>query len=282
LTAVSVAFRDLMELRPLDETSFRACGHPGLPAERVFGGQLVAQALWAAGQGVPAGLRPHSLHAYFLRPAGCDRSVDYHVTALKQGRNLSAYRVDASQGGRVVFTLSASFESGSDDQPQVACAGPRVMPEPGDCWPDPAYAGAPLATFPATDGFDVRFVRPPSDGPRAFHPCWVRSTRDLSADPLLSACALAFISDMGALSGCVPPAEAAMAYGGASLDHDLRFGQVTRLDDWHAFDFRPVLRTGRRGLGQGCLRTAGGTVAAVIAQEGFFPFTTSVTQPADY
>lgn len=282
VTAAPVAFRDLMDLRSLDDSSFRSPAYPAFPAERAFGGQLVAQALWSAGQRAPGGLRPHSLHAYFLRPVTSGLPVDYRVTDLKQGRNLSSFRVDASQGGRLVFTLAASFETAADDVPVVSCGLPHVpIPEPGDCWPDPAYAGAPLATFPATDGFEVRFPRPPSDGPRAFHPCWVRSARELSADPLLSACALAFISDMGVLSGCVPSAEAVMAYSGASVDHDLRFGQVTRLGDWHVFDFLPVLRTSRRGLGQGCLRSADGALAAVVAQEGFFPFTTAAMPPTD-
>lgn len=275
-----VAFRDLMNLSPLDEASFRSPAYPAFPARRLFGGQLVAQALWAAGQRAGAGLRPHSLHAYFLRPAASARPVDYRVTDLKQGRNLSVFRTDAIQDGLLVFTLSASFQAGPDGRAGPGCGRPPApLPPPEGCYADPAFAGSPLATFPATDSFEVRFARPPSDGPRAFHPCWVRSARDVGHDPLLSACGLAFISDMGVLSGCVPPAEAAAAYGGASVDHDLRFGQATRLDEWHAFDLRPVLRAGRRGLGRGCLRTPDGTVAAVIAQEGFFPLHHPATPP---
>jgi acyl-CoA thioesterase II len=278
-----VAFRDLMNLSPVDKASFRSPAYPDFPATRLFGGQLLAQALWAAGQLAPAGLRPHSLHAYFLRSAASARPVDYQVTELKQGRNLSVFRADAVQDGLLVFTLSASFEAEQAEQAARTQGAGRdgpasdrpaaPLPPPADCFADPGFAGSPLATFPATDSFEIRFARPPSDGPRAFQPCWVRSACDLSADPLLSACALAFISDMGVLSGCVPPGEAAAAYGGASLDHDLRFGQVTRIDQWHAFDLRPVLREGRRGLGQGSLRTADGAVAAVVAQEGFFPLT---------
>lgn len=274
-----VAFRDLMNLSPVDKAIFRSPAYPAFPATRLFGGQLLAQGLWAAGQLARAGPRPDSLHAYFLRPAASARPVDYQVTELKQGRNLSAFRVDAVQDDLLVFTLSASFEAEQAAQTHgVGRAGlasdrpPAPLSPPPDCFADPGFAGSPLATFPATDSFEIRFARPPSDGPRAFQPCWVRSACDLSADPLLSACALAFISDMGVLSGCVQPGEAAAAYGGASLDHDLRFGQVTRLDQWHAFDLRPVLRVGRRGLGQGSLRTADGAVAAVVAQEGFFPF----------
>lgn len=278
-----VAFRDLITLSPLDKASFRCPAYPAFPASRLFGGQLVAQALWAAGQRARAGLRPHSLHAYFLRPAASAQPVDYQVTELKQGRNLSAFRTDAIQDGRLVFTLSASFEAQTADRAELTCGRPPApLPPPAGCFADPAFAGSPLGTFPATDSFEIRFARPQSDGPRAFQPCWVRSASDLSADPLLSACALAFISDMGVLSGCVPPAQAAAAYGGASVDHDLRFGQVTRLDQWHAFDLRPVLRAGRRGLGQGTLRSEDGVVAAVVAQEGFFPFTSPAAPSPDH
>jgi acyl-CoA thioesterase II len=271
LTPVRIGFRDLIGLRPLGETCFQAPAYPEYPAERLFGGQLIAQALYAAGRTVPPGLLPHSLHAYFLKPAVSAEPVDYRVALLKQGRNLSARRVDAQQAGRTVFTLTASFGPDHLTADQTFSAWPsqfRLGPE--DCRPDPAFAGAPLPTFPATDDFELRFPWAPSAGPRAFHPCWVRARTELGDDLLLRACAVAFVSDMGVLSGCVPAEEAAAAYGGASLDHAVWFGSMTRLEEWHLFELQPLLRTGRRGFGQGCLRAAAGPVAAVVAQEGYF------------
>ena len=259
-----------MGLRPLGEACFRAPAHPEYPAERLFGGQLVAQALYAAGRTVPSA-SPHSLHSYFLKPAVSAEPVDYRVGLLKHGRNLTARRVDAVQAGRTVFTLTASFEVGQAAGDQAFSAWPsQFRLGPDDCQPDPAFAGAPIATFPATDDFEVRFPPTRSAGPRAFHPCWVRSRAELEDDPLLRVCAVAFVSDMGVLSGCVPAEEAAAAYRGASLDHAVWFGSVTRLEEWHLFEFQPLLRTGRRGFGQGCLRAAAGPVAALVAQEGYF------------
>jgi acyl-CoA thioesterase II len=260
-----------MDLRALGETCFQAPAHPEYPAARLFGGQIVAQALQAAGRTVSAASPPHSLHAYFLKPAVAAEPVDYRVALLKEGRNVSARRVDATQAGRTVFTLTASFGLRQPTGGQAFSAWPsEFRAGPGDCQPDPAFAGAPLATFPATDDFELRFPGTQPTGPRAFHPCWVRSRADLGDDLLLRACAVAFVSDMGVLSGCVPAQEAAAAYHGASLDHSLWFGSMTRLEEWHLFELRPVLRTGRRGLGQGCLRAAAGPVAALVAQEGYF------------
>jgi acyl-CoA thioesterase-2 len=271
LTPTRIGFRDLIGLRPLGEACFQAPAHPEYPAERLFGGQLVSQALYAAGRTVSSAMLPHSLHAYFLKPAVSAEPVDYRVVLLKQGRNLSARRVDAVQAGRTVFTLTASFELGQAAGDQALSDWPsQFRLGPDDCQPDPAFAGAPLVTFPATDDFELRFPPARSAGPRAFHPCWVRSRADLGDDPLLRACAVAFVSDMGVLSGCVPAEEAAVAYRGASLDHALWFGSMTRLEEWHLFELQPLLRTGRRGLGQGCLRAAAGPVAALVAQEGYF------------
>lgn len=273
--AGGVRFAELVALVPASDGAFVARPHPEYPATRVFGGQLLAQALWAAGRTAAAAsrcLEPNSLHASFLRAVDARRPVGYRATELKAGRNLSAYRVDAHQDDRLVFTAVVSLEAPTGDTVTDAPGRPPSLPAPEDCWSDPGYCGAPLATFPATDDFEVRFAALPA-GPRAFHPCWVRARQTLGSDVLLRACAVAFVSDMGSLNGCVPADEAAAAYAGVSLDHTLHLGAPARLEEWHALELRPRLRFGRRGTGVGELRAIDATIAALIEQEGYFPAT---------
>lgn len=266
-----VGFGELMELAPVDERTFRAPAYPDHPAERHFGGQLVAQAVSAAGRTVPAGTRPHSLHAYFLRGGLISAPLDYVVTDVKDGRSLSARRVDTVQNARTIFTLIASFEAAAAVTPGEWDAYPPITgPGPHESLTDDALAGSPLDTFPATNAFEVRFAGTSTEVPRPFHPCWVRLREKVGDDPLLAACAVAFISDMGVLSSAVPADEIGLAYGGASVDHALWFGPPTDLASWHLFEVSPLMRAGRRGLAHGVLRAEDGAVAAVISQEGYF------------
>lgn len=264
-----VGFATLMDLETLATSHFRTPGRDGYPAGRLFGGQLLAQALMAAGRTLPVSAAPNSLHAYFLAPASPLEPLDYVVTSAKDGRTFSHREVNARQRDRTVFRMICSFAmTGSGDTSWNGL--PAVAGEPGLGSLDAALGGSPLATFPATDVFEIRFPHESIAQPRPFHPCWIRLIEDIGPDPLLNACAIAFVSDMGVLSGAVPAEDVEIAYGGASLDHAMWFGPLRPMDGWYRVDVSPLMTVGHRGLASGAIRDSQGTVVAALAQEGYF------------
>ena len=116
---------DLLDLEYIEETLYRGCAVSGEP-RRLYGGQVAAQALYAAGRTVPAGRLPHSLHGYFLRPGSRLRPTVFPVDRDRDGHSFSARRVVAIQDGEVIFNMSASFAA-----PQAArTATPRPLSFP--------------------------------------------------------------------------------------------------------------------------------------------------------
>jgi acyl-CoA thioesterase II len=99
---------DLLDLEYIEENLYRACGVSGEP-RRLYGGQVAAQALYAAGRTVPAERLPHSLHGYFLRQGSAVRPTVFQVERDRDGHSFSARRVVAIQEGEVIFNMSASF-----------------------------------------------------------------------------------------------------------------------------------------------------------------------------
>src|SRR3954452_1994519 len=105
----------LLDLEVLDRDLFRGANEPGASQRRsLYGGQVAAQALRAAGATVPDGRLPHSLHGYFLRPGRVDRAVILHVDRDRDGGSFSARHVRAVQEGEVIFSMVASFQERED------------------------------------------------------------------------------------------------------------------------------------------------------------------------
>jgi len=112
------ALLELLDLEPLEVNLFRGLS-PETPHQRVFGGQVAAQALVAAGRTVADDRRVHSLHSYFLRPGDPTIPIVYEVDRIRDGRSFTTRRVIAIQHGAAIFNLAASFqidESGPDHQ----------------------------------------------------------------------------------------------------------------------------------------------------------------------
>src|SRR3954464_13614610 len=101
------ALLELLDLEPLEVNLFRGVS-PETPHQRVFGGQVAAQALVAAGRTVAAVRRGHSLHSYFLRPGGPTSPIVYEVDRIRDGRSFTTRRVIAIQHGRGLFNLAAA------------------------------------------------------------------------------------------------------------------------------------------------------------------------------
>jgi acyl-CoA thioesterase II len=251
----------LLALDAVGEDAFLA-PTPSEGPPRLFGGQVASQSLRAACLTVDGARPPHSFHAYFILPGRPGEPLRLDVLRSRDGRSFTTRHVTASQGGKPIFELVASFHA----------------PEPGDDWQLPAPEGTAdpdtieppeLPSFlRASLPFDIRPVRRAEPG--AFplvHPFWVRSRGTVGDEPSLHACIMAFLSDMGVVASARAPGSRIERFAGASLDHAMWFHRPARADDWLLFSVDPVTNFGARGLARGTLHTRDGRLVASIAQE---------------
>lgn len=222
---------------------------------RIYGGLVIAQALWAATQTVRPEHAVHSLHAYFILGGEHGEPVRYEVDRVRNGRSFTTRRVLARQSAGAILTLACSFqvtESGPETQSAELEKG---LPAPDDLTP---YwdAGAECCEVPT-----------PAAPPRSM--VWARFPHRLGDDPRLQACGLAYLSDvnpMGAVHRSHPDDSEELM--GASLDHAMWFHRPARADDWVLLDMTGHGMIGSRGLATGPVFHPDGTHVATIAQEG--------------
>lgn len=243
---------DLLDLEYIEENLYRACGVSGEP-RRLYGGQVAAQALYAAGRTVPAERLPHSLHGYFLRQGSSVRPTVFQVERDRDGHSFSARRVVAIQEGEVILNMSASFAV-----PQAGADRDAAAPEL------PARDPLPRWSLPRHPSFEVRTADTGRRLPVRF---WLRSTVELPADPLLHAAVLTYASD---LSTGLVALEDDEAEAGPSLDHAVWFHRPARMDDWTWHELEPHAVSGGRGWYTGAVYAADGSRVASIAQEQLF------------
>jgi acyl-CoA thioesterase-2 len=272
----------LLDLETLEVNLFRG---ESLDRDRVrlYGGEVLAQALMAAGRTVEPDRRVHSMHAYFLRLGDPQVPVVYDVDRIRDGRSFTTRRVVAIQHGQAIFNLAASFhvvEPGvehSDVMPDVPTpdALENLMQLPDD-EPQPLdRQGAPHVVaafdFRPVDGTWSRpmehrgAVRDPDQD------TWLRARGRLPDDPLLHACVVAYASDLTLLGTAALPHPLAESEAGmmmASLDHVMWFHRPFRADDWLLYHVHSPSAAAARGFGTGQLFCADGTLAVSVAQEG--------------
>jgi acyl-CoA thioesterase-2 len=252
--------RDLaavLELEPLDRDLFRARNEPGA-RERfsLYGGQVAAQALRAAGSTVPNERLPHSLHGYFLRPGKVDRDVILHVDRDRDGGSFSARHVRAVQDGEVIFSMLASFHT-LEESPTYDAVPTRVGADP-DTLPGRA---SPMLV----DVREVTLTRIGEGQLRHSDLFWVRAPASLPDDPLVHACAMVYVSDLGSGFGQVEVPN--LALGGPSIDHSMWFQEPLRADEWMLLNLWPLKAANARGVYSGALRSADGRLGAIFSQE---------------
>jgi acyl-CoA thioesterase-2 len=247
---------DLLDLEEVDRDLYR--GNAVFDdVWHLYGGQVAAQALRAAGLCVPADRRPHSLHGYFLRTGDAARPTVFQVFRDRDGRSFSARRVVALQGGEVIFNMSASFQVPEDG----AEAQEPVMPTVPDPQAGPPHGFGRLFSF---EGRTVPQRYENLEWPTRF---WARCTDNLKGDPLLNACALTYVSDVS--TGLLPfntPTHASSA----SLDHAVWFHRQVDAEDWMLLDLAPHTASGGRGWYTGSVFARDGRLVASYAQEALF------------
>ncbi|MEU0741824.1 acyl-CoA thioesterase II [Streptomyces sp. NPDC006134] len=276
---------DLLDLERIEQDIFRGRSRSAV-VPRVFGGQVAAQALVAAGRTVPADRHAHSLHAYFLRPGDPDAPIVYEVDRLRDGRSFTTRRVVAVQHGKPIFGLSASFqtyEEGLDHQaPMPPAPDPATLPTGEERLRGYPHLPAEVVErfVEARAAVDLRYVDDPPFGrfgePREPHSqVWFRTDGKLEGEidrPLLHVVLATYVSDMTLLdSVLLAHGRGGWAVGdvvGASLDHAMWFHRPFRADEWLLYDQQSPSASGGRGLGQARIYTQDGRLAISVIQEG--------------
>jgi len=270
----------LLELEVLEVNLFRGLS-PHEDRQRVFGGQVAAQALVAAGRTVGDDRPVHSLHAYFLRPGDPNVPIVYEVDRIRDGKSFTTRRVVAIQHGRAIFNLAASFhiiEQGPDHQmPMPAVPDPDELPT----WqqrvePYLERLGPDLAQWLVRERpIDSR----PVDDPRWLDPSprepeqdvWIKANGSLRTAPLIHECVVAYASDLTLLDTAMFPHAISyreQQYMIASLDHAMWFHRPFRADEWLLYHQTSPNASRARGIAQGEIFCRDGTLAITVIQEG--------------
>jgi acyl-CoA thioesterase-2 len=250
-----VKFEDMMALHERAPDSFIGRG-PNYPWGGLFGGQIVAQSLRAASATVETGFRVHSLHAYFIRKGDAEEPIRFDVDRLRNGRSFVTRAVIARQSMGAILHMSASFQSREAAQYVQASPYPDVLP-PED-----------LENTSWTRMFDRRWVRDREGRAQA----WLRIPGAPANDPVLAACALAFLSDDLATDAVRSQQQSAdgvtgRQWDGVSLDHAIWFHHPIVGDGWQLHDFRCEGLGTPRGLAVGQVFSRHGEHLATVAQE---------------
>jgi acyl-CoA thioesterase-2 len=284
---------EILDLETLEGNRFRGIS-PRDEWQRVFGGQVLAQALVAAERTI-AGRPAHSLHAYFLRAGDPAVAIDYHVEAMRDGRSFSTRRIVAWQHGAPIFVMTASFHHDEDGlghalaPDEVATGGTpfAAIPPPEDL---PSIAEIARRSGHPVDpvverffGDDAPILVRPTDPARFFEPgprtpvqrLWMKIAARLPETPSVHRAALAYLSDLTLLD------TALIAYGRsaveadmmlASLDHAMWLHAPVAADEWLLYVQDSPFGGNARSFNRGSLFDRRGRLVASVAQEGVIRF----------
>ena len=272
---------DLLTLKQVEENIFRGKSFK-TPWRRVFGGQVLGQALHAAYQTVPENRIAHSMHGYFILAGDVDEPIDYHLETLRDGGSFTTRRVTAMQKGRAIFNMAASFQlkqEGFDHQVSM----PNVLP-PEVLLPDFEQVKHLKKVAPALhkrmthihpNPIEFRPVEKPDplnpNPGRPYRYVWIRSKEKFEADLPMHHQILAYASDYHLLVTAVLPHRgkgdrATMFF--ASLDHAIWFHRDFRMDDWLLYAMDSPSASNARGFSRGTIFNAEGKLIASVVQEG--------------
>ena len=271
----------LLDLEPLEHNIYRGHNRHIGGTGRVFGGQVMSQALVAAYRTVEEPRIAHSMHGYFILPGDIGAPIVYFVDRLRDGKSFTTRRVTAIQHGRAIFNMSASF--------QVEETGPEHQVPMPDVPPPEALESelaqvraradslpAPLRAVLTQDRpIDFRLVtpfdpfEPVVDEPRRM--LWLRAIGELGDEPLPNQAVLAYASDYGLLATALLPHALSIYQPGvqvATLDHALWFHRPFRADEWLLYVMDSPAAYGARGFARGLVFSRSGVLVASAAQEG--------------
>ncbi len=270
----------ILDLEPLERNLFRGRS-PEDGWQRVFGGQVIGQALVAASRTVEADRKAHSLHAYFLRPGDPSVPIIFEVDRIRDGKSFVTRRVIAIQHGHAIFSMSVSFqveEAGLEHQTKAPDA-----PDPDSLMAEEQLQRLVMDSAPEPMKAYWRRQRPIELRPvslrhymgrenlDAVQQVWFRATGTLPDDSAIHKCVLAYASDMLLLDTALYPHGRSLFDRDlqvASLDHALWFHRPFRADEWLLYSMDSPSASGARGFSRGSIYSRDGIHVASVAQEG--------------
>ncbi len=269
----------LLDLERLEVDLYRGA-QPPTERQRVFGGQVAAQAVVAATRSVESEFVLHSLHSYFLRPGDTTVPIVYDVERIRDGRSFVTRRVSARQHGRPIYYMTANFqipEPGLEHQDRM----PEVpSPEQGMPLVELARSRGPEAAEQwerEWSALDIRYVGitgqglPEDPDQPARARLWIKVDGELAADPTVQQAAFTYASDLTLLGAALVPHGIHIAsprLQPASLDHTIWFHRPFRADEWWLYDQFSPFAGGARGLALARVFSQSGELVATVAQEG--------------
>lgn len=280
MTEAERVLLDLLDVERLEVDLFRGTGSGGETPMRIFGGQVIAQALAAAYRTVDNRLC-HSLHAYFIRPGDPSIPVIYQVDRARDGGSFTTRRVVAIQHGKQILNMSASFhiqDEGWDhqhDMPEMET--PESYPSRSELKKKyldkvpPSFRGELTRERP----IEVREVghldpfNPEKSDDR--NQIWFRMGAAANADAVTQHLLLAYASDMYLMSSGMRPHGLSWFTGevnGASLDHAIWFHAPLKFENWHLYSMDSPWGGRGRNFNRGSIYSEDGVLVASVAQEG--------------
>jgi acyl-CoA thioesterase-2 len=271
---------EILDLEEIEQNHYLATS-PNEGWQRVYGGQVIGQALVAASRTVDDDRQAHSLHGYFLRAGDKEKPILYKVDRIRDGKSFTTRRVMAVQHGQAIFTMSISFqviEDGLSHQfPMPEVPGPEALLSDGEVraeqaknWPEEFQE-----TFEGSSAIELRPIEPLDIlNPQKTDPiqrCWMRCGEKLPDDPRLHQCVLAYLSDWSLLDTATRPHGISFLQDNiqvASLDHAMWFHRPFRADEWLLYDQDSPSASGARGFNRGLIYNQAGELVASTTQEG--------------
>ena len=264
----------LLDLEQIEVNIFRGINNPD-KQDRVYGGQVAAQAMVAAGRTVSHG-RIHSIHSYFLLPGDPAVPILYEVDRIRDGHSFTTRRVVAIQHGKAIFNLQASFHA---DEPTIIehhMDMPNVPP-PEELQSLHERLGS--AKIQVSDWLsrplpvEHRHVTPlpwfKTEARDAVQYVWIKADGELPEDNLLHSCVIAYASDLSLISTMLLPHVVDWSKMMlASIDHCMWFHRPFKADDWLLYAMDSPNEYGSRGLARGSIFTRDGDLVVSVTQEG--------------
>jgi len=277
----------LLDLEEIERNHYRGTS-PDEGWQRVYGGQVLGQALVAASRTVDPDRHAHSLHGYFLRPGDTTAPILYVVDRIRDGKSFTTRRVVAVQHGHAIFNMAISFQIDEEglthqfDMPQVpppdaledemalrkrfAAKLPKEYGDVSGAYGDAFTRERPIEVRPV-EPYD--FFNPQKRAPQ--QSCWMRTRDALPDDHRLHQCVLAYLSDWTLLDTASLPHAISWTQPNlqsASLDHAMWFHRAFRADEWLLYVQDSPSASGARGFNRGLVYTREGALVASVAQEG--------------
>lgn len=278
---------ELLDLTDLGNDVFIG-QHPAQVSTRTFGGQLVAQAMVAAGRTVVGGKvdRPfHAVNAHFIRGGEVTKPIEYHVSRQRDGRTFANRMVTAYQDGHVLFVMLAAFQDWakglehSVEIPEVPY--PEALPPLGEHFV--GYEDKLRMFVEALKPIDMRYANDPAwvmkaSGERLRHNrVWMRAGGDLPADDLTHVATLGYSSDTTVLDSIITTHGLSWGFDrivAATVNHSIWFHRPFKFDEWTLYATESPVAAGSRGLATGRYFSRAGELIATVVQEGvirYFP-----------